>query len=212
MRIIDAFCGAGGAFVGYMRAGFAGGVGVDLDPQPRFPGPFEQWDALAYIETHWREYDAIHASPPCQTYSAMSACRPGLSASYNDLIGATREVLRATGLPYVIENVPGSPLIEPVWLCGQMFGRELYRHRGFETNWPLEAPAHPPHVMPASKAGHWTPGTVMSVAGHVAPISKAREIMGIDWMTRAELGEAIPPAYTECVGRQLMRHIENARG
>lgn len=137
----------------------------------------------------------------------MSNCRPGLAASYPDLVGAIRNIILMTGLPYVIENVPNSPLIDPVWLCGQMFGLELYRHRGFETNWTLEPPDHPPHVLPASKAGHWVPGTIMSVAGHVAPIAKARGVMGIDWMTRAELGESIPPAYTEYVGRHLIGHV-----
>jgi DNA (cytosine-5)-methyltransferase 1 len=155
-------------------------------------------------------FDAIHASPPCQRYSAMSACRPGLSDEYPDLVGPTRELLKQTGLPWVIENVPGSPLNDPIVLCGQMFGLELYRHRLFEASLPLVAPEHPAHTMPASKAGHWTPGTVMSVAGHCAPIAKAREVMGIDWMNRAELGESIPPAYTEFIGAQLLQALEVA--
>jgi DNA (cytosine-5)-methyltransferase 1 len=91
-----------------------------------------------------------------------------------------------------------------------MFGLELYRHRLFESNIPLHAPDHPAHLTPASKAGHWTPGTVMSVAGHCAPIAKAREVMGIDWMNRAELGEAIPPAYSHFIGTQLLTAIQVA--
>jgi DNA (cytosine-5)-methyltransferase 1 len=186
-------------------------VGVDINPQPRYPFTFVQTDAvwladgLAYYGS---DFDFIHASPPCQRYSAMSNCRPGLADAYPDLVDATRQLLQATGVPYVIENVPGSPLVDPVELCGQMFGLELYRHRLFECSFPVATPPHPEHVIPASKAGHWRPGTIMSVAGHVSPIAKAREVMGIDWMNRAELGEAIPPAYTEHIGRSLARHLE----
>ncbi len=107
----------------------------------------------------------------------------------------------------MIENVPGSPLVDPITLCGHMFGYELYRHRLFESSVPLAAPMHPEHVKPASKAGHWKPGTIMSVSGHVAPVALAREIMGIDWTTREELAEAIPPYYTEHIGRQLIEAI-----
>lgn len=205
--ILDLFCGAGGAFVGYQRAGFVG-TGVDHLSQPRFPGPFMQWDALEYVEQYWQFYDAIHASPPCQAYSRMTDCRPGLPEKHHDLLAQTRQILQATGLPYVIENVPESPLESPTWLCGQMFGLELYRHRGFETNWPLLAPEHPPHLVPTSRAGHWVEGTIMSVAGNVAPIEHARRIMGISWMNRDELTEAIPPAYTAFVGHQLRKHLE----
>jgi DNA (cytosine-5)-methyltransferase 1 len=206
-RLLDLFCGAGGAGVGYHRAGFDV-VGVDLYPQPRYPFEFHQADALHYLAEHWREFDAVHASPPCQRFSAMSACRPGLAADYPDLVAPVRELLKLTGLPYVIENVPGSPLLNPITLCGQMVGLDLYRHRLFESNVHLWQPAHPKHVKPASRAGHWTPGTVMSVSGHVSPIAVAREAMGIDWMSRAELAESIPPAYAELVGSDLIEHIE----
>lgn len=208
--LLDAYCGAGGATRGYQNAGFYV-VGVDISPQPNYCGDeFIQADALEFLRKYGGDFNARHASPPCQRYSAMSACRPGLSQEYPDLVGPTRDLLEKIGLPYVIENVPGSPLIDPVVLCGQMFGLELYRHRLFESNLPLEVPEHPAHTMPASKAGHWVPGTVMSVAGHCAPIAKAREVMGIDWMNRAELGESIPPLYTQHVGAQLLRAIEVA--
>lgn len=206
LRMLDLFCGAGGAGMGYHRAGFDV-VGVDIAPQPNYPFAFHQGNALEVMAAHGLEFefDAIHASPPCQRHSAMTSCRPGLAAEYPDLIGPIRNLLIASGLPWVIENVPGAPLIDPVWLCGQMFGLDLYRHRGFESSVNLATPAHPAHVTPASKAGHWTPGTVMSVAGHVAPMWKAREVMGgIDWMNRDELGESIPPAYTEFIGAQLL--------
>jgi len=126
------------------------------------------------------------------------------------LIAWTRWRVLMAGVPYVIENVPGAPLIDPTMLCGQMFGHDLYRHRLFECSFPTTAPTHPPHVIPASRAGHWTPGTVMSVAGHVSPIAKAREVMGIDWMTRDELAESIPPAYTEWTGRQFAASLKVA--
>lgn len=200
-RLLDLFCGAGGASMGYYRAGWDV-TGVDINPQPNYPFPFFQADALDV--SHIGSFDAIHASPPCQPFSAMSTCRPGLASGYEDLIADVRKMLVASGRPYVIENVPGAPLENPVWLCGQMFGLELYRHRGFESNIELTVPDHRTHRIPASKAGHWKPGTIMSVAGHVAPVAHARQIMGINWTTRDELGEAIPPAYTEYVGRQLM--------
>lgn len=189
--------------MGYHRAGFEV-VGVDINPQPHYPFTFHCGDALGMLRFRdLLRFDAIHASPPCQPYSAMSNCRPGLADEYEALVGTVREALQATGLPYVIENVPGAPLVDPVELCGHMFGLDLYRHRWFESNVPLAAPQHPVHVTPASKAGHWRPGTIISVAGHVAPMAEARRAMGIDWTTRDELAEAIPPAYTEWVGRQL---------
>lgn len=208
--LLDLFCGAGGAAMGYHRAGFEV-VGVDINPQPHYPFEFHQGDALEYLRALLTfaepTFIAIHASPPCQGYSAMSTCRPGLADKYPRLIEPIREHLIRSGLPYIIENVEGSPLLDPTVLCGFMFGLELYRHRLFETNFPLPFIIHPEHLTLASKAGHWTPGTIMSVAGHIAPIGHARSIMGIDWMNRDELAQAIPPAYTEFIGRQLMSFL-----
>lgn len=203
VKILDLFCGAGGAAMGYHRAFLdAEIVGVDINPQPNYPFTFIQQNAM-FMATICHQFDLVHASPPCQGYSAMSACRPGLADQYPLLIEPLRELLIDAGVEFVIENVVGAPLKNPVTLCGHMFGLELYRHRLFECSFPLYPPEHPPHVLPASKAGHWKPGTIMSVAGHVSPIAKAREAMGIDWMTRDELGEAIPPAYTEYIGQQF---------
>lgn len=195
--------------MGYHRAGFDI-LGVDNKPQKNYPFPFVQFDAVAFLRDGlWpADVEAIHISPPCQRWSSMSTCRPELAATYPDLITPMRPLLIATGLPYVIENVPNAPLLNPIMLCGQMFGLELYRHRLFESNVALTAPAHPKHVMPASKAGHWKPGTIMSISGHIAPIAHAREIMGIDWTNREELAEAIPPLYTRHVGKQLMKHLK----
>lgn len=211
--------------MGYYRAGFDV-LGVDINPQPNYPWPwmFTQKDALDALNEvitlgmrrgEWpddRPFDAIHASPPCQFYSQMSQCRPGLAGEYPNLIGPVRELLEQTGLPYVIENVPRASqwMRSPITLCGQMFGLELYRHRLFESNVLLMQPDHPKHVIPASKAGHWKPGTIMSISGHVSPIAKAREVMGIDWMTRDELAESIPPAFTEFIGAQLIQACEVA--
>jgi DNA (cytosine-5)-methyltransferase 1 len=196
--------------MGYHRAGFDV-IGVDIAPQPNYPFTFHQGDALDFLFRHADEFDAIHASPPCQRYSAMSECRPGLADEYPDLISPTRIWLEGSDRPWVMENVPRAPLRPDLTLCGQMFGLELYRHRIFESNVPLRQIEHPPHLIPASKAGHWKPGTVMSISGHVSPMWKAREVMGgIDWMNRAEMAESIPPAYTDWIGRQLMAHVTEA--
>ena len=205
-RLLDLFCGAGGASAGYHRAGFEV-TGVDINPQKNYPFHFNHGDALEFLEEYGVYFDAVHASPPCQRHSAMSHCRPGLADAYPDLIEPVRERLIELGRPWVTENVPGSPLKDPITLCGQMFGQELYRHRLFETSFDIPEPHHPEHVMPASKAGHWRPGTVMSISGHIAPIAKAREVMGIDWCNREELAEAIPPSYTEYVGKYLAAEV-----
>jgi DNA (cytosine-5)-methyltransferase 1 len=210
--ILDLFCGAGGAAMGYHRAfPVAEIVGVDINPQPRYPFTFVQADAMTYPLDG---FDFIHASPPCQSYSAMSACRPGLADSYPDLLDATRGRLTASGVPWAIENVATAPLAGAddlfgtygVTLCGRMFGLRLYRHRRFETSFSVTQPDCS-HVTPASKAGHWRPGTIISVSGNCSPIAIARAAMGIDWMNRDELSESIPPAYTEHIGHALAAHL-----
>jgi DNA (cytosine-5)-methyltransferase 1 len=208
---VDLCCSAGGCSTGYYRAGWEV-VGVDLVPQPNYPFRFVQADAMTFPLDG---FDAVHASPPCQRKSRMSNCRPGLAETYPDLIDPMRERLTEWGGPWVMENVEGAGLpgqddlfgANGVMLCGAMFGRPLYRHRYFETNFPVAAPHHPRHLTPASKAGHWVPGTVISVEGNCAPIALAREAMEINWMTRDELAEAIPPAYTEFIGAQLLQHL-----
>ena len=215
-RLLDLFAGAGGSARGYQLAGFHV-TGVDNRPQPNYCGDeFFQADAMTFPLDG---YDVIHASPPCQAYSAMSNCRPGLADEYAALVDAVRDRLEATGKPWVIENVEGAPLAEQptlgglhgITLCGRMFGLELYRHRLFESNVPLRQPGHPPHRVPASKAGHWTPGTVISVSGNCAPIAMARAAMDIDWMTRDELAEAVPPPYTQFIGEQLVIALERVQ-
>lgn len=207
-KCLDLFCCAGGAAMGLHRAGFDV-TGVDIVPQPRYPFRFIQCDALAQDLSG---YDFVWASPPCQHYSRMCGCRDGLRETYPDLIGPVRDMLIAWGGPWIIENVMGAPLRNPVVLCGAMFGLKTYRHRQFESNLPLTAPPHPPHSTPVSKAGHWRPGTLVSVAGNCAPVALAREAMGIDWTNRRELAEAIPPVYSEHLGRQVISWVRKQDG
>jgi DNA (cytosine-5)-methyltransferase 1 len=206
-RILDLFCGAGGAAMGYHRAGFDV-TGVDLAPQPRYPFAFVLADALAYVAAHGREFDAIHASPPCQKFTALAARWPG--RSYPNLIDATRAGLEATGRPWAIENVPGAPLRHHITLCGTMFGLRVYRHRRFETSWLMFQPEHPAHTVRAGghksqrqRKQHYLAGGFVTITGNVG--SYCGPGMGIDWMTGEELSQAIPPAYTEWVGLQLRK-------
>jgi DNA (cytosine-5)-methyltransferase 1 len=211
-RVADFGCGAGISSDGYAGAGFRV-TGFDNDPKVADYYPYEF--VLADMRDITPEYlaanfDLGHLGAPCQRWSKMCSCRPELRAKYPDLITPVRPVLQASGLPYVIENVEGSPLVDPVWLCGFMFGKELYRHRGFETGNGLVLPPlhHPPHVKRASKAGHWEEGTVMSIAGHVAPIAMARDLMGMTrYVPREQLTEAAPAYYTAYVAAHAMAHL-----
>lgn len=190
--------------MGYYRAGFDV-VGVDVTPQPRYPFPLWQRDALEFVKRHGRHFDAVHASPPCQAHTNAQKIRGN---THPQLIGATRDALAALGVPYVIENVPGAPLIDPVELCGAMFDLGTYRHRLFETNFPVAVPDHPEHVRPNTKMGRTPkPEQMMHVVGNFSGVAQAREAMGIDWMTRDGLREAIPPAYTEYIGGQLLAQV-----
>lgn len=214
-RLLDLFCGAGGAAMGYHRAGFDV-VGVDLADQPNYPFPFLRADALQVLESgFWRSFDAIHASPPCQAYSALSSLHP--DGDHPRLIGPTRELLEQTGLRYVIENVPGAPLRHPAVLCGSSFGLPIRRHRIFETNWAFLGPPCAHRDQP------WIVGVYGASDGAHAPgfkhpgnkrgprqatTDEAREIMGMPWAKRRrEITEAIPPAYTELIGHQLAQAL-----
>jgi DNA (cytosine-5)-methyltransferase 1 len=209
--ILELFCGAGGSAVGYERAGFSV-TGVDHLEQPRYAGQnFVRAEAFEYLANNWWKFDAIHAGPPCQRYSPMTGCIPGRRMEHPDHIPRLRAWLRYYGKPYVIENVPGAPLLNPVVLCGTMFGKQLYRHRLFETNFAVKPPKHPFHTVTAVHPSDWKPGLVMSVVGNCAPIEHAREIMGIPWMNGDELRNAIPPFYTEYIGAALLRHLDRQR-
>jgi len=208
-RLLDLFSCEGGAGMGYYRAGFAV-VGVDLHPQPRYPFEFHQGDALEYLAAHGHEFDVIHASPPCQGYSVTQSIHGN---EYPLMIEDVRAALQATGKPYVIENVPGAPLLNPVELCGVMFGLKVYRHRLFETNPFMLAPPHTPHPVGSTtnSAGAYSSfangATHISVAGHNFRRQDAIIAMDIDWMSKHGLAQAIPPAYTEYLGGYLMQAI-----
>lgn len=215
-RLLDLFCCAGGCSDGYSRAGFEV-FGVDIEPQPNYPFEFCQADALVVLESLlaggtalWPyglgDFDVIHASPPCQAYSPLNAYNHKI---YPDLVEPVRALLRATGIPYVIENVMQAPLVNPMMLCGSMFGLKVYRHRGFESSMALMAPFHSRHVARCIRNGYLPAvGQNMTISGgkHSAVWQrKACEVMGTPWMrTIREVCEAIPPAYTEWIGRYLM--------
>ena len=278
VRLLDLFCGGGGAAMGYHRAGFDEIVGVDIAPQPRYPFEFVQADALEFLAEHGHGFDAIHASPPCQGYSIMHNLPWLRGRDYPLLILPAIEMLEALGKPYVVENVMGARHgsatlrkrgleahgLKAGWLCGGMFGLPFYRHRLFATNWFWLAPGHPKHAgrqvihipvgngrgrrggseqgarhpeyekvpfsyptivgerlrangrpkdskiglsngMPETQLANWQNGAEGNGVGigHAKGWRLAAEAMGIDWMKREELTQAIPPAYTEFIGRQL---------
>lgn len=200
--LVDTYCGAGGCTRGYQEAGFYV-VGVDNEPQPHYCGDeFFQGDAIEFIRRHGREFDAIHASPPCQGYSRMRHLPWLAGREYPLLIPATREALRATGRLWVIENVADAPL-NGALLCGAALGLPIVRHRRFESNILLmfsSCPGHP--VLFAGRKTMNQRGRASGVMG-LAEGQNAGEAMGIDWMTDREMRQAVPPAYTKCVGAQL---------
>ena len=209
-RLLDLFCGAGGAAKGYADAGFEV-YGVDIKPQPNYPYHFIQHDALTFIRRHAlpvsTQYEAIHASPPCQAFTNARVIHGN---EHPDLLTPCRELLNASGLPWVIENVPGAPMRKDLVLCGSMFGLEdekgqLRRHRWFEFSDPSIVPLVPP-------CRH--EGQTISVFGHGGHVyhgvDQWRSVMGIDWMTRDELAQAIPPAYTRFIGEQLIEQLRKA--
>jgi DNA (cytosine-5)-methyltransferase 1 len=215
-KLLDLFCGAGGCSVGYHRAGFDV-TGVDIGPHPDYPYAFVQADALdvladrAYLNT----FDVIHASPPCPRYSVATHAR-GNAANHPDLVPPVRELLHAWGRPYVIENVPGAPLVDPLLVCGWAMGlRHIKRHRLFESNMPLMSPGCLcPNGDTVSVFGHSgedrrkaTRAAHGGMRKHV-PFAEVRDLMGCDWMTnRDDVSDAIPPAYTEYLGEQILELV-----
>ncbi len=223
-RLLDLFCGAGGAAMGYHRAGFDV-VGVDIKAQPHYPFFFMQMDALNFLSSaKLLKVAAIHASPPCQRYSDL-AKRNGNAHEHPDLIGPVRELLEQTGLPYVIENVEGAPLLDPVTICGTerdlgtRVGDDWYRlrrHRLFETNWQPKTRAcncafHDEPVLDVSGGGPSHAPRLDGKGGRTykGTADEVRRIMEMPWATKAECNEAVPPAYTELIGAQLLQHVTN---
>lgn len=206
MKLLDLFCGAGGAAMGYYRAGFTDITGVDIKPMPRYPFTFIQGDALEYLAEHGAEYDVIHASPPCQGYSRMRHLPWLKGRTYDLLIEPVRDLLIQIGKPWVIENVSDAPL-NGAELCGLALGLPLIRHRRFECSQLLLFPPCPGHpVIYHGGAEMHRRGKNGGVMGVLSGSPEAA--MGIDWMTYAELRQAIPPAYTEYIGKQLLAILE----
>lgn len=217
-RLLDLFCRAGGAAMGYHRAGFEV-VGVDIKHQPRYPFTFIQGDALEYVAAHGREFDAIHASPPCQGYSDITIVHgKTVVDSHPRLISQTRDLIIKSGPPlYIIENVKGARrhLISPLMLCGSMFSLEVQRHRYFEGFVPALSPfscRHDYFAVPVY--GHSGAGANRNrerERGRTNSVKDWARAMDIDWMTGDELAEAIPPAYTKYIGTHLLAHLERTR-
>lgn len=212
--LLDLFCGAGGAAVGYHRAGFDV-VGVDINPQPNYPFEFIEDDALDFLRDCF-DFDAVHASPPCQRYSLMQKSNVGAAGNHPDLLPPIRELLQATGLPYVIENVVGAPMQNPLLLCGEMFGLQVIRHRLFESNVFMMQPPHSPHrgLVSGHRHGRINEGPyfpVYGTGGGKGSLNDWRTAMEMPWcQTKREIAEAIPPAYTELIGAQLIQACEVA--
>lgn len=209
-RLLDLYSGAGGAAMGYHRAGF-NVVGVDIRPMPRYPFEFHQADALEFLAAHGHEFDAIHASPPCQAYSLLAFAPNRNMDNYEKTVPEVRRALILSSKPYVIENVPGAPLENRVILCGTMFGLSTHKHRAFECRPPVWfAPAGCRRDLRVKAKGQgrklalYKREGMITVAGHTFSLPAGRKAMDIDWMTRDELAEAIPPAYTEYIGRHLL--------
>lgn len=227
MRILDLFCGAGGAAMGYHLAGFEV-VGVDINPQPNYPFQFIQADVIGLLTGEsghpdydgWYAFDAIHASPPCQAKTTMSNRWRGYGGLADDrvsLISRTRGLLRCTDLPWVIENVTGARPEMPNAVCvtGGPFGLRTHRPRLFEASFPLEKPATKPRAV--DPIGIYGPGAYGqklwkrvdgSYQRRAASVEEAREVMEMPWADWREIAEAIPPAYTKWVGDQLMNHLK----
>lgn len=217
-KLLDLFSCAGGAAMGYHRAGFDV-VGVDIQPQPHYPFEHHVADALEFLAAHGHEFDAIHASPPCQAYSIT---KNGHTVEHPELLGPTRELLREIGRPYVIENVEGAPMIDPLRLCATEFGLRaddvdgvplaLRRHRLFESStwlWGRGGCQHDDTIVAGVYGGsrHEKPEHRDGPrrGGYTPALPVRAALLGIDWkMTEHELNQAIPPAYTEWIGRQLL--------
>jgi len=211
-RLLDLFCGAGGAAMGYHRAGFDV-VGVDISPQPRYPFEFHQADVRDFDFQSLGWFDAIHLSPPCQSQTALTK-GTNKGREYVDLIPWARQFVAEMGLPAVIENVQGSYLRRDLVLCGEMFGLGVIRHRYFELHgWTATPPTHRPHRgrVRGWRHGVYFDGPYLAVYGEgggKGSVAEWQEATGINWTDdRKSIAESIPPAYTEHIGWQLLAHL-----
>jgi hypothetical protein len=211
-RLLDLFSCAGGASVGYDRAGFTEIVGVDNRPMPNYPYQFYQADAIRFVKDYGFQFDFIHASPPCQASCALTKGTNAGKFEYIDMIAETREALEATGRPYVIENVQTADLRRDLTLCGEMFGLGVIRHRWFEMNWPVVQPEHIEHRgrVAGYRHGQWYDGPYFAVygkGGGKGTVAQWQNAMDMHWTNvRKEIAEALPPAYCEYIGRQWLHN------
>lgn len=205
-KLLDLCCAQGGASAGYAQAGFDV-TGVDIKRQRRYPFTFHQADAVEFVKEHGHEYQVIAASPPCQAWSHCQRIRDN---EHPDLIATVREVLVASGKPFIIENVEDARpvMVDPILICGAAFGLNTYRHRLFESNVDLVAPEHPVHTRSVVKMGRaLEPGDQYHAVGNFIGVDYVREDMQVPWMSRNGIREAVPPSYTEFLGRQLMEAL-----
>lgn len=208
MIALDLFCGAGGASCGIRQCGFEV-WGVDNVEQPNYPFNFICEDAVEFMANGLDEFDFIWASPPCQAYSWAAKQHENRGKEYPDLVGVTRDYLIRSGKPYIIENVVGAPLIDPVVLCGTMFPGQLkvFRHRLFESNVPLKVEMECKHEGHKAKERRDDAGDFFTVAGHnTGTYAEWADAMGISWMTKKELSQAIPPLYSKYLVQQVIKN------
>ncbi len=221
LRIADLFCGAGGAAKGLHDAGFEV-VGFDINPQKNYPFEFHQADALT---VDLRKFNAVWASPPCQHYTQALTNSGGFNQNgirktkedYPDLLGDVKSLFQAIEVPWIIENVVGAPFDWGVVLCGQSFGLPIYRHRVFQSSHLVFAPGHIKHtkriqdgtIVPVYNGKWMTNGSAFPVPREVRTRQAWRTAMGIDWMTKQELTQAIPPAYSAFLGKQLIECVRS---
>ncbi|MFC9115013.1 class I SAM-dependent methyltransferase [Streptomyces sp. NPDC057092] len=191
LRLLDVCCGAGGLSMGYYLAGFDV-VGVDIAPQPNYPFPFVQADGIDYVAQHGHAFDLVHGSWPCERYARVTKWR-GNPDDHPDLVGPGREVMQATGRPWVIENVPEAPLRPDYLLCGTQFGLSIRRHRAFETSWGGGGDLVPPC---------WHRKGLLAFE-HKGERAYA-DAMGCTWMTNLEARKAVPPAYSQWLATQYL--------
>jgi len=211
-RVLDLFCCSGGAGMGYWRAGFDV-VGVDITPRPRYPFRFILGDALDAMREMCQDYHLVHASPPCQPHTSLTK-GTNQGRTYADFLTEMRELCLWYGVDWVIENVPGAPMRSDLVLCGEQFGLDVIRHRHFELGWlGTDTPQQPSHVKHRGpvrgwRHGVWRDGPYIAAYGRgggKGSVPEMQQAMGIDWTdVHEELTEAIPPAYTEWIGRAFI--------
>lgn len=208
MKALDLYCCGGGASTGLFQAGFEV-TGVDIAEQNNYPFKFIKANVLELSIDFLKQFDLIWASPPCQQYTTAGTQWRLEGKEYPDLIEPTRAILKQSGKPYIIENVPGSPLIQPVELCGSMFGLRTYRHRLFETNFPVKQPMHMAHIFKNAKMGRPPKeDEYLQIVGHFSGVPLARDIMGLPNLNQYELAQAIPPAYSKYLAEEYLANKE----